>query len=83
LVLSASEQTKALDRLFSAAMETDQHWTEVLRCQHCGIVGIAELSAGDSAFKDHADLIPVGFKVVPLKYGIGFYCVDCDMPVRP
>jgi hypothetical protein len=64
-------------------METDQHWTEILGCSHCGKTGVAELSAGSGAYGDHADLVPTGFKVVPLKCSFNFYCVDCDMPVRP
>jgi hypothetical protein len=43
---------------------------------------VAELSS-IGAYKDHADLVPAGFKAVPLKYGFNFYCVGCDIPVRP
>lgn len=64
-------------------MATDQNWTEFPRCGPCCKTGVAKLSAGSGAYDDHADLVPPGFKVVTLMYGINFYCVDCDMPVRP
>jgi hypothetical protein len=58
------------------------HWTEFLRCDRCGKTGVAEVSA-IGAYEDHADLVPAGFKVVPVKYGFKFYCTGCDIPVRP
>jgi hypothetical protein len=64
-------------------MGTDQNWTEFLRCGHCGKTGVAELSAGTGPYDDQADFVPPGFKVVPLKYGIGFLCVGCNIPVKP
>jgi hypothetical protein len=65
-------------------MQSDDHWTEVLRCDRCRRTGVAEISAGHGAFEDCADLIPAGFKAIPLRYGaINFYCVGCDIPVKP
>lgn len=61
-----------------------EHWTEILRCARCGKTGLAELSAANGVYEDHADLIPVGFKVVCLRYGaVVFYCAACDIPVKP
>ena len=58
------------------------HWTELLICERCGETGVAELSAS-GAYEDRADLVPAGFKVVPVKHGFRFYCVGCDIPAKP
>ena len=60
----------------------DNHWVHVLRCGNCGKTGLAELSEHSAPYEDHADLIPDGFKAVPLKNGaVGFFCKDCNVRV--
>jgi hypothetical protein len=64
-------------------LESDQRWTEYLLCPRCRKTGVAHISARDSPFEDHADLVPKGFKVVPAGNGaIKFYCTTCHIPAR-
>src|SRR3954469_9046335 len=66
-----------------AMIDTNERWTEDLTCPRCGKTGVAEISAA-TAFQDHADLIPSGFKTLPGTYGgILFVCTSCNIPALP
>jgi hypothetical protein len=56
-------------------------WTEVLRCPHCGLAGVASLSQGNGDGDDFAiiiDSLPSGFKTVSSQYGDTFFCESCN-----
>jgi len=58
-------------------------WVEILRCPQCRNSGAAELSAGEAAFEDHADVVPAGFRVLHARHGLKFYCIACNLAAEP
>jgi uncharacterized protein YbaR (Trm112 family) len=59
------------------------HWIEILRCPQCRGTGVAELSEGETALEDRADVVPAGFKVLHSPHGIRFYCIACNIAAEP
>ena len=60
---------------------TDQ-WNQQLRCPICRQTGMASLSQeADGTLTVHS--VSDGFKVVKSRYGPGFHCVGCNVPVVP
>jgi hypothetical protein len=60
-------------------MPVSDQWTEVLRCPHCALAGVASLSqsTGDG-FAIIVDSLPSGFKNVSSQYGDTFFCDSCN-----
>jgi len=71
---------RALVRMHFPSMKDE--WNESLRCPTCGKTGKASLSQE----RDDAptiQIIPDGFKVVGTGHGPDFYCLTCDVAVKP
>jgi hypothetical protein len=59
-------------------------WVEVLTCPNCRRISVALLSATDKLSWDfQVDVVPEGFKAIPLGNNSYFFCVTCDMHVEP
>ena len=59
-------------------MATLNTWTEVLRCKHCGSIGVARLSQrNEFAPALVVDQMPAGFGAVSSEYGDTFFCKAC------
>jgi hypothetical protein len=60
-------------------MTVSDQWTEVLRCPHCALAGVASLSQGNA---DSSAIIiynlPSGFRNVSSQYGDTFFCESCN-----
>jgi hypothetical protein len=60
-------------------MSVSERWTEVLRCPHCGLAGVASLSQSDGEGNAISiDSLPSGFKTVSSQYGDTFFCGSCN-----
>jgi hypothetical protein len=60
-------------------MTVSDQWTEVLRCPHCALAGVASLSQGDSESSAIiVDNLPSGFRNVSSQYGDTFFCESCN-----
>ena len=64
-----------------SAMGTLEKWTEILRCPHCALTGVADLAQKAHGLVQTLRL-PAGFRVVPTEYGDIFYCKTCNQPAR-
>jgi len=61
----------------------DDEWNENLHCPLCRKTGLASLFQGEGDEVPTARTVSDGFKVVTVKYGIDFHCVDCEVAVKP
>jgi hypothetical protein len=61
----------------------DDEWNERLQCPLCHKIGMASLSQGEGDEAPTVRTVPDGFKVVTIKNGIDFHCVDCEVAVKP
>ena len=59
----------------------DTHWNEKLYCRQCGNTGLVSMSQPKGSYVPVVDVMPGGFKVVTLKYGIKFECGACEVEV--
>jgi hypothetical protein len=60
-------------------MTVSDQWTEVLRCPHCGLAGVASLSQGNGdGCAIVVDRLPSGFKNISSQYGDTFFCESCN-----
>ena len=54
----------------------DEEWNENLHCPLCRKTGLASLFQSEGDEVPTARTVSDGFKVVTVKYGIDFHCVD-------
>jgi hypothetical protein len=81
--VAAFQAGKRLVRGASSRIMRDQ-WIEKLVCSNCRRTGLAGLSQTDELSWDtHVEVLPSGFKVVQLEFGIQFQCISCCVPVEP
>ena len=57
-------------------------WNESLRCPICGRTGKASLSQDDDDAPT-IQMVPGGFKIVDTEHGPDFFCLTCDVAVKP
>jgi len=62
-------------------MGTLEKWTEVLRCPHCALTGVADLVQRGGGTVQTLWL-PAGFKIVTTEYGDTFFCKTCNRLAR-
>jgi hypothetical protein len=56
---------------------------ERLRCPICGKTGTASLFQDDDSDMPTVHSVPDGFEVIADRYGPGFQCTTCNVPVVP
>ena len=59
----------------------NERWSEQLHCRQCGNTGLVSMSQPKGSYVPVVDVMPSGFKVVTLKYGIKFECGACEVEV--